>query len=66
MFTRERLVAELPTATVPRKELIARYVREGRWNEVGRHLHEHEAIAPSDRGFIETTRRRRPPDRDGD
>ena len=62
----ERLVVELPTATVPRKELITRSVREGRWNEGGgtststrRSLHQ---IASSSRRHGD----RRPPDRGGD
>jgi hypothetical protein len=49
----ERVVKELPTAAVPRKELITRYSTEARWADVVRHAREYQALYPDDRRFVD-------------
>jgi hypothetical protein len=56
----ERLVRQLPTAAVPRKELITRYVAEARWSDALRHAREHLVLYPADRDFVETVLRSAP------
>jgi hypothetical protein len=57
----ERLVRELPTAAVPRKELIARYLAEARWDAATRHAREYQALYPEERTFVDTLLRTIPP-----
>ena len=49
----ERLVKELPTAAAPRKELIAGYLAEARWEAAARHSREYQSLYPEDRAFVD-------------
>ncbi len=57
----ERLVKELPTAAAPRKELIAGYLGEARWDAAARHAREYQALYPEDRTFVDAVLRSIPP-----
>ena len=57
----ERLVKELPTAAAPRKELIAGYLAEARWDAAARHAREYQTLYPEERTFVDTVLRAIPP-----
>lgn len=56
----ERMVKELPTGVAPRKELIAGYVADGRWEASKRQAREYQALYPEDRAYVESVLRSNP------